>query len=1014
MRLPEICIKRPVFAIVINLLLLIIGYIGFDRLPVRELPHTEQPVVEVRTDYRGASAELIENQLTIPIENLLASVEGVDSMASTSREGRSSITVRFITGYDINEGMNDIRDQLSRVRRSIPEESDDPQLIKADPSAQPIIYVSFNDSKRDPMALTDYVERYVIPEVQQVEGVGAVNIWGQRRYAVRVWPEPLQMAATGVTVNDIQETLYANNTALPSGEIKSRFRNYTINPQSKLNSVEEFQSLIIRDEDGRRVRMSDVALVEIGPRDIDSAVRVNGNTAVVMGITAQSTANPVDVSDEVRARLENMQNSLPIGMRLNISYDKATFINASINEVYKTIFEAVILVIIVMFAFLGSVRSSIIPLITIPFCLIASFGIMYLMGYTINTMTLLALVLAIGMVVDDAIVVLENVYRYIEEGMAPIQAAVRGSKEIAFAVVAMTLTLAAVYAPIGFTEGFTGDIFREFAFTLAGAVIISGFVALTLSPMMCAYILKPASEETRYQRWVETKLEALNQAYRRFLTFALQKRAIVVLLFVTLGGAGVWLFKSLPSELAPIEDTGAIIILLNSPTGSSFEYTRQQVNQLEDILQSIPERQDSIAIAGRNRDTTLGTAFLSLVDWDKRERSQTEILNAIRPQIAKIAGARVMAIELPPVTGGGGGSNPVDLVVQLSGSYEELYQVMDALMEAIERYPGLESVQSDLKIDSQQFDINFDRDLAANLGIDFAEINDAINILFAGRHITDFESGGENYEVVVEMQEYMRDDAASLNNIYLRANNGQMVPLAALISIEGVVKPDTLPHYDRMRSANLTANLAPGYNLSDAVAAVESIANEILPVNAKSTWSGFTKDYLEASGAMLVTVILALIFIYLVLSAQFESFIDPLVIMLTVPFSIIGALMLLKITGGTNNIYTQIGYVTLIGLITKHGILIVDFANREREKGKDKFEAVIEASVIRLRPILMTTGAMILGAVPLAFASGAGAVARSMIGWTIVGGMLFGTIFSLLVVPTAYTFLSRTRQAIEN
>ncbi len=1010
MRLPEICIKRPVFCLVINMLLLIIGYIGFDRLPVRELPQTEQYVVEVRTDYRGASAELVENQITIPIENLLASVEGMDTMSSLSREGRSSISIRFLTGYDINEGMNDIRDQLSRVRRSIPEESDDPQLIKADPSAQPILYISFNDSKRDAMGLTDYVERYVVPEVQQVEGVGAVNIWGQRRYAVRIWPDPLQMAATGVTVNDIQETLNASNTALPSGEIKSQYRNFTINPESKLKHVDEFRSLTIRDDNGRRVRLSDIADIEIGPRDADSAVRVNGNTAVVLGVTAQASANPVAVSAQVRERLDNFQNSLPLGMSLNVSFDKATFINASIKEVYKTIFEATILVIIVMFAFLGTVRSSIIPLITIPLCLISSFGVMYLMGYTINTMTLLALVLAIGMVVDDAIVMLENVYRYVEEGMEPIAAALRGSREIAFAILAMTLTLAAVYAPIGFTEGFTGDIFREFAFTLAGAVIISGFVALTLSPMMCAYILKPTTEGNRYQKWVDRKLENLNQAYRRFLNSMLHKRGLVVAVFIALGASGIFLFKSLPSELAPIEDTGAIIVMLKSPTGSSFYYTQEQVDQVEAILQTVPERQDAIAIAGRGRDTTLGTAFLSLVDWDKRDRSQTEILNSIKPQMMSIAGARVMAIELPPVTGGSGGSKPVDMVVQLAGSYEELNQIMDVLIEAMDRYPGLESIESDLKIDSQQFDVSFDRDLAANLGIDFAEINDAINILFAGRHITDFESAGENYEVVVEMKESMRDNAGALNNIYLRANNDKMIPLAALISVKSVVKPDTLPHYDRMRSANLTANLADGYSLSEAIEAVEAIVNELLPVNAKYTWSGFTKSYLEASGAMMVTVILALIFIYLVLAAQFESFVDPFIIMLTVPFSIVGALMLLKLTGGTNNIYTQIGYVTLIGLITKHGILIVDFANREREKGKDKFEAVVDASVTRLRPILMTTGAMVLGAVPLALASGAGAVARSQIGWTIVGGMFFGTIFSLLVVPTAYTFLSRARR----
>ncbi len=1007
MGLPELCIKRPVFAIVINLLLLIVGYIGLERLPVRELPNMEQFVVEVRTDYRGANAELIENQITIPIENMLAGVEGVDTMSSTSSVGSSSIVIRFATGYDVNEGMNDIRDQLSRVRRSIPEDADDPQLIKADPSASPIIYISFNDSKRDSMALTDYVNRYIVPEVQQVEGVGFVQVWGQREYAVRIWPDPLQMAATGVTVTDISDTLIANNTALPSGEIRSQYRNFTINPESKLTNVEQFQNLIIRDEDGKRVRMNDIAQVEIGPLDTDSSVRVNRNPAVVMTVTAQATANPVDVSAGVREHLSTLDNSLPMGMAFNITYDNAIYINASIHEVYKTIFEAVVLVVIVMFAFLGSIRSSMIPLITIPFCLISSFGLMYLLDYSINTMTLLALVLSVGMVVDDAIVVLENIHRYIEEGMKPLQAAIRGSREITFAVIAMTLTLAAVYAPIGFTQGFTGDILREFAFTLAGAVVISGFVALTLSPMMCAYIMKPATQESRYTLWIDHQLEKLNQIYRHFLGKMLHKRGFIVLIFLLLGGSGIYLFKSLPSELAPMEDTGGIMIMLDSPTGSSFYYTDEQVKQMDVILESVPEKQDAISITGRGHNPAAGMAFLSLIDWEERERSQTEILNSIKPQLMRIAGARVMAFELPPISGGSGGNNPIDMVVQISGTFEELNEVMNVLQQAIAEYPGLESVQTDLKIDSQQFDISFDRDLAANLGIDFDDINEALNILFAGRQITEFESGGENYDVMVEMRESLRNNADALNNIYLRANNDKMVPLAALISIESVIRPDTLPHYNRMRSANLKANLAEGYSLDEAIKAVESIASQMLPINAKPTWAGFTKDYLEASNAMLITVILALIFIYLVLSAQFESFMDPLVIMLTVPFSIIGALMLLKITGGSNNIYTQIGYVTLIGLITKHGILIVDFANRERDSGKDKFQAVIDASVVRLRPILMTTGSMILGALPLALASGAGSVARSQIGWTIIGGMLFGTIFSLLVIPTAYTFMSR-------
>lgn len=1006
MRLPEICINRPVFAIVLNLVLLIVGYIGFDRLAVRELPKTDQFTVQISTSYRGASAELVETEITIPIENRIVGVEGIESIASTSSMGSSSVIVNFAPNYDVSEGLNDVRDQLSRVRRSLPEEADEPILVKADPNASPSLFISFSDTRRDALALTDYVERYIKPDLQQIEGVGNVFIYGARRYAVRIWPEPLDMAARGVTVNDINSALLSQNTELPSGEIKSRYRNFTINPKTKLTSVEEFSSIILRDDDGKLVRLADVAHVEIGPRDKDSAVRVNGNSAVVVAIVPQSTANPVEVSELVSQKLESFQRALPEGMEASISFDNATFIKASISEVYKTIFEAVVLVVLVMLAFLGSLRSSIIPIITIPLCLIATFGLIYLMGYTINTMTLLAMVLAIGLVVDDAIVMLENCYRHIEEGMAPLQAALKGSREIAFAILAMTLTLAAVYAPVGFTEGFTGDIFREFAFTLAGAVVVSGFVALTLSPMMCAYVLKPKGDENAYTVRLEAFLHSLNEHYRYFLVSMLNRRGLVVILFFLLGGLGTWLFMSLKAELAPVEDTGTIIAFATAPTGSSFRYTNEQVKKMEDILMQVPERKNLVAVAGSGRSNS-GMAFMSLLDWDERDRSQTQINKSVLPQLLRIPGAQVYAFELPPVRGGSGGNTPIDLVVQISGTYQELYSLMEKLQGAVMQSGDFVSVQSDLKMDSQQIEIEFDRELAANLDISFAEINDALNILFAGRHITDYESGGENYEVVVQMVEDLRADQDQLNDIFIRAGNGDMVPLSSLIEIKSVVKPDALPHFDRLRAANLTANLAPGVSLGDAVAKIETLISETLPVNTKTTWKGFTKSYIDSSGAMVMTLMLALIFIYLVLAAQFESFRDPFIIMLTVPFSIIGAALLLKLTGGTNNIYTQIGFVTLIGLITKHGILITDFANRLREEGMSKFEAITESAVIRLRPILMTTGSMILGALPLAFAAGPGAVARSQMGWVIVGGMLFGTIFSLLVVPVAYTFISK-------
>lgn len=1007
MRLSELCIERPVFAIVINLMLLIIGFVGFSRLTVRELPQTAQFNVEILTTYQGASAELMENQVTIPIENAIAGVEGIEMMSSQSALGRSSIVVTFVADYDINEGMNDLRDQLSRVRKMLPEDADDPVLSKADPNASPSLYIAFSDKRRSALALTDYVERYIKPDLQQIDGVGNVYLYGARRYAIRIWPRPLEMASRQVTVNDIQDTLLQQNTQLPGGEIKSVYRNFTINPQTQLKHVDAFNALIIRDEAGARVRLSDVADVEVDARNTDSAVAVNGDSAIVLAIVPQATANPVDVSTAIRQRLLQDEKNLPEGMEASVSYDSATFIRASIDEVYTTIGEAIVLVIIVVFAFLGSFRSSMIPIVTIPLCLMATFGLIYFMGYSINTMTLLAMVLGIGLVVDDAIVMLENIHRHQEAGLPPRQAAITGSHEIGFAIVAMTLTLAAVYAPIGFTPGFTGAIFREFAFALAGSVVVSGFVALTLSPMMCAYLLPPVTQaQSAYSNWLERKMAWLENAYQTLLHRVLEQRKKALIAFALLATIGAWAFVSLPSELAPVEDTGTVMTLIQGPTDASFNYMESILAQVQSVLMAVPERKNLVVVNGMGSPSK-GIAFETLTPWEERSRVQQAVTKSLRPALSKIPGAQIFPVDLPPIRGSSAGTQPVDLVVQLSGTYRTLYDTMQGLQKALSAYPGLADVQIDLKMDSQQLQLHIDRDLVSNLGIDFATINDALNVLFAGRHITDFESGGENYDVVVQLREDMRQDSSQLNHIYLRARNGEMVPLSGLIQIDTAVEANTLPHYNRMRAARLTANLAPGYALGEVVEEINAINAALLPTNAKPIWAGFTKDYLASSGAMLMTVALSLLFIYLVLSAQFESFRDPFIILLTVPFSIVGAVFALHWTGGTNNIYTQIGFVTLIGLITKHGILITDFANKQRATGLSVTEAVCEAARQRLRPILMTTGAMVLGAIPLALASGAGAVSRSQMGWVIVGGMLAGTVFSLLIVPLAYTVLKK-------
>lgn len=1005
MLLPEICIKRPVFAIVINVLLIIVGIVGFERLSVRQLPITEQFVANVQTTYLGASADLIEEEITTRIENRLTGVEGIDAILSNSREGVSDITIRFQPNYDIGEGLNDVRDQLSAVRGFMPEEADDPILTKADPNTTPTLYIGFADEKRSALELTDYIERYIRADFEQIQGIARVQVFGRRDYSVRVWLDPNKMAARQVTADDVATTLEEQNQTLPGGSIESAMRDYAISTDTKLKHVDEFQSLIIRDENGHLVRLSDVADIEMGALDDNNSVRINNNAAVVLALIPQATANPVDISREANKRLEIMNRHLPKGMRAAVAYDEAIFIDASIQEVYQTIFEAIALVVLVVFGFLGSVRSTAIPIITIPLCLCATFGVIYFLGYTINTMTLLAIVLAIGLVVDDAIVMLENVYRHIEEGLTPIAAAITGSKEITFAIIAMTITLAAVYAPIGFTKGLTGDIFREFAFTLAGAVLISGFVALTLSPMMCAYLLKPHGKMNRYQQRLENAFESLFVHYRRFLYAALGKRYWVVAGFVLLAGVGIWLFSTLKQELAPVEDMGAILTLITSPTGSSFNYTEDHIKQAVAVLEQIPEKDGIVSVAGFPTPTG-GIIFAKLKAWDDRTRSQSEIINSVQGQLISIPGVRAFAIDLPPVSSGGG-NNPIEMVVQISGSYLDLSHIMDNLVAQLQQYPGLNSIESSLKMDSQQIAVSIDRELAANLKISPEEINDTINIMVAGRHITDLDIQGESYEVMVQMPEEDRQAPYQLQNVYVRAGDGTMVPLSSLISATSVVKADSLPHYNRLRSATLTANLNPGYSMGDAVKYIETLAPQVLPESAKYSWEGLTRDYVNSSGEMIFTVILSLIFIYLALSAQFESFADPLVIMFTVPFSILGAVILLHLTGGTNNLYTQIGFVTLIGLITKHGILITEFANTLQREGKIFYDAIVEASVLRIRPILMTTGATALGALPLALADGAGAVSRQQMGWVIVGGMIIGTVFSLLVIPIAYSFLSK-------
>jgi multidrug efflux pump len=1011
MKISDLCIKRPVFTLVINILIVVVGLVSFSRLEVRDLPKMETGTATITTSYPGADGTLIENEITSVIEEEIAGVEGVNYIVSQSQNNSSVISIYFKQGYNIDVGMNSLRDRLGAVVNTLPEDAETPVLEKADINTTPTMYIAFTtNGELSDMALTDYIRRYIKVSIEQVEGVGTAPILGGREFSMRIYPDPAQMAARGIDPTDITNLLNTQNVNVAGGEIKSKERNYTLLPQTRVPKTEDFGQLIIKSDANNFVRLGDIAEVKLDPLENDELVRSNFQPAVIVAVVPQSSANPVTMSQSVNALLQEASKTLPDGVGYSVVYDKAVFIDASIKGVYSTLIEAVVLVVLVVFGFLGSMRSSFIPIITIPVCLIATCALVYAMGYSINTMTLLALVLAIGLVVDDAIVMLENVHRHIEAGMSPMAASFKGSREIGFAIVAMTITLAAVYAPIGFTPGLTGDVFREFAFTLAAAVVISGFVALTLSPMMCSRIMK--HESNRFIRWLDTTFDKLKLRYQKSLNSALDNRGKVLLGIMVVAILGGWLFTSLRSELAPTEDQGTAVIFMIGPRGANTNYLDFQLKQVEGIFKGLPEYANYVGIAGYPQ-ASQGIAFLQLKPWGERDRSQGEIVQGLFKQTIAIPGAIVVATEMPSLSTSGG-DYPIEFVIQATGTFEEIQEIASNLQMKMMTSPIFELVQMDLNLDKPERDIILNRDLIANLGISMSEVNQAMALMLAGRNITKFNYDGENYDVKVQMKDEERANQEQIGNIYLNTASGKSIPLSSIIEIKEGVGAEVYPHYNRLRSATLTSNLKAGYTQGDGVAFIEEILPEILPSNMKSSWAGQTLDYVNSSGTMLMTTALALTFIYLVLAAQFESWRDPFIIMLTVPFSIIGAVLLLKLTGGTNNVYTQIGFVTLIGLITKHGILITEFANQLQEEGKNVREAVIESAALRLRPILMTTGAMVLGAIPLAIASGAGAYARQQLGVVIVGGMTIGTIFSLVIVPIVYTLLAEKRSKMDD
>jgi multidrug efflux pump len=1010
MKFSETSIRRPVFATVMSLLLVLVGAVSFLGLQVREYPRIDEPVVNVTTRLTGASSEVIESQVTKPLEDSISGIEGVDIITSVSRSEQSQITARFKLSKSPEDAAADVRDRVSRVRARLPDAIDEPVIAKVEADATPTIWLAFSSETLSPLEITDLINRVVKPRLQTVPGVADVQINGDRKFSMRIWVDPDKLASFRLTVQDVEDALRKQNLEVPAGRIESQQREFSVTAQTDLVSPAQFADIALKNASGYVVRLRDVARIEQAAASERSSVRLNGVPAVSMGVIRQATANPLEVADGVREVMPKIQLDLPTSVRVQQANDNSVFIDRSIKSVYKTIAEAVLLVALVVFVFLRTLRASIIPLVTIPVSLIGVFGLMAAVGFTVNTLTLLALVLAIGLVVDDAIVVLENIFRHIEEGLSPFQAALRGAKEVGFAVVAMTMTLAAVYAPLAFTPGRTGRLFVEFALTLAGAVIVSGFTALTLTPMMCSKLLRHNPSPNRFDRLMEALLVGISARYELALRWVLLRRWLVLAVMVISGLASWWLFKTAKSELAPLEDRGVILATVNAPDGSTLEYTQRYMQAIERIGMSYPEF-DRVFVVTGNPTVSQGVSFMRTTDWSQRQRSTQQLARELLPQFAMLPGVTAFPIT-PPSLGQGFRERAINFVIVSSDSYENLAKVSQQILAEMAKNPGIVQPDSDLRLNKPELFIQVDRDRAADAGIAVDQVARTIETMLGGRNVTRYKRDAEQYDVIVQTESRGRTTPEDIDRMFVRGRadalgNAAMVPLASLVTVRESVSPRELNHFNQRRSVALTANLAPGYSMGEALEFMDRTAASVLKPGYSTELNGVSREFRSSSGALGLVFVLALLFIFLVLSAQFESFVDPFVIMLSVPLSMAGALGALHLSGGTLNVYSQIGLITLVGLITKHGILIVEFSNQLRQQGREMHEAVVEAAALRLRPILMTTAAMVLGALPLALASGAGAESRQQIGWVIVGGMSLGTLLTIFVVPTMYTLFAR-------
>lgn len=1010
MKLSTVSIRRPVFASVMSLTILIFGIISFSRLPVREYPDIDPPIISVITFYRGASPSVVETEVTNVLEEQFATLEGVKTVTSSSREQGSVITIEFELNRNVDEAANDVRDRVSRVRGSLPREIDDPVVSKVDANAQAIVWLALFSEHHSGLELTDVADRVLKDRIQRLPGVGSVIIGGERRYAMRVWLDPLRMAAHGLTTQDVESAIRRENAEIPGGRVEGQKREFAVRTRGELATPDEFGDIIISQKEMDLVRLRDIAEVQVGAEDERTVARYNGESAIGLGIVKQSKASTVDVAAGVRKALPDLGGLLPSGMKLDVAYDSSTFINESISEVQETIFIAMCLVILVVFTFLKSFRATLIPTVAIPISMIGAFAAAYFAGFTINILTLLALVLAIGMVVDDAIVMLENVFRHMEMGKSRWQAALDGSKEIGFAIVSTTISLVAVFVPLAFLQGSVGRLFNEFGVTLAVAVLISGFVALSLTPMLCSKILKPihGTGTGWASRSFDAFFEFLNKFYERVLRGAVRHRVLTILGAVVAVVLSAFLFRTLPSELVPTEDRGIGFGIVLAPEGATLEYTDQYMRVAENRLLNLPERRALFSAVGLSfggpGQVTNGIFFLALKPRNEREKSQQQVVQELFPALISIPGVLAFVIN-PPSLGGRFSSSPVEYVLQ-ADSYDALNQAVGIMMAEASQLGYLINLDSDLRLNKPQLDINIDRGRASDLGVSVTDIGSTLETLLGGRIVTNFKRGTKQYDVILQMKSSARATPDAIGDIYIRGTGG-LVQLANVVKINETVAPKELNHYNRIRSATISANLVPGVNLGQALEDMDRIAQEKLPAGIKREFAGQSLEFKSSSSSLYFMFLMAVVFIYLVLSAQFESFVHPFTILLSVPLAVFGAIVTLYVFGQTLNIYSQIGLIMLVGLVTKNSILIVEFSNQLRSRGEKVIDAIVHAATIRLRPILMTSFSTILGVMPIAIGLGAGAESRRPLGLAVVGGLFFSTFLTLLLVPVVYTLLAK-------